>query len=112
MRQFPSCFSIGDSLVYHNNSGFSTFDYPVVAEQWNCAEQSKGAWWYNLCLKSNLNGFNYNSEGSAAGSGIVWDSWRGMHHSLREVQMAIYPTCELISPQVNETNFLLFLPAA
>ncbi len=42
----------GDSLAFHNGMEFSTQDKGRV----NCANRFKGAWWYNKCHHSNLNG--------------------------------------------------------
>ncbi len=51
---------------------------------------SQGAWWYNLCHHSNLNGINYNEDGILQ-RGIIWQHWRGAGVSLREAEMAITP---------------------
>ena len=45
----------------------------------NCAKRFLGAWWYEFCHSSSLNGFNYN-DGSLPetpeleGKGIIWDN--------------------------------------
>ncbi|XP_025100001.1 ficolin-1-like [Pomacea canaliculata] len=47
----------GDSLQYHNNQSFSTFDRDN--DKWsdgNCAVAIHGAWWYKICHETNLNG--------------------------------------------------------
>ncbi len=86
---FPS---IGDSLLYHSDHPFSTKDLSSLGL--SCAKNHKGAWWYNHCLQSNLNGFNYQAKFIANGKGIVWETWRGLTHSLLATQLAIYPKSE------------------
>ncbi|XP_073248430.1 ficolin-1-like [Porites lutea] len=66
----------GDSLGYHRGMSFSTKDrdndkYGVV----NCALGNKGAWWYNFCLQSDLNG------------GRI--SWKHLKNRLKRSEMKI-----------------------
>ncbi|XP_016981120.1 fibrinogen C domain-containing protein 1-like [Drosophila rhopaloa] len=63
----------GDSLTYHKNKMFSSFDRDN--DNWkegNCASKF-GAWWHNNCSFSSLNG-KYLKEGKGYG-GINWGSW-------------------------------------
>ena len=62
----------GDSMAYHNGSMFSTKDNDN--DNWStdsCATRCLGAWWYNRCNHSNLNGL-YDGSG---GTGIEWHNW-------------------------------------
>ncbi|XP_046861638.1 angiopoietin-related protein 7-like [Xenia sp. Carnegie-2017] len=48
-----------DALSYHNNMKFSTKDSDNdKSGSGNCATSYTGAWWYNACDQSNLNGKN------------------------------------------------------
>ncbi|XP_060593468.1 angiopoietin-related protein 7-like [Ruditapes philippinarum] len=51
-----------DSLDFHNGMMFSTFDRDNDKNSDNCALGRHGAWWYNSCYHSNLNGKYYNTS--------------------------------------------------
>ena len=76
----------GDSLTYHNLMKFTTKDNDNDDGNWgscdNCAIEFTGAWWYNNCYYSNLNGH----YGDVTAKGITWYTWRSCHqhyHLLR-----------------------------
>ena len=69
---------------------FSTHDTSGLGH--SCAKDYNGGWWYNQCLRSNPNGFNYQARSIKDGKGIVWQSWRGLRHSLLATQMAVFPS--------------------
>jgi ficolin len=59
----------GDNLARQNGQGFSTKDQDNdVNSQGNCAIDYTGAWWYEVCHNSNLNGI----YGEDSYSGNVW----------------------------------------
>lgn len=69
---------------------FSTFDNDN--DRWkgtNCAILRDGAWWYNICIKSNLNGLYLGGKTDIFGDGIVWTSWHGKKYSLKSTKMMI-----------------------
>ncbi|KAL9967648.1 hypothetical protein ACROYT_G025925 [Oculina patagonica] len=68
----------GDSLAYHNNMAFSTKDRDN--DRWNkhcAATHNKGAWWYDNCHYSNLNGQYLGDNNDWRGVG-----WRHFRSSL------------------------------
>ncbi|KAH8318318.1 hypothetical protein KR074_008239 [Drosophila pseudoananassae] len=86
----------GDALIKkHNSMKFSTYDNDNDKSKSNCAAQYTGAWWYNKCYESTLNGA-YLGDGKHSGnylkgSGIVWSKWNDDVYSLKKVEMMIRP---------------------
>ncbi|XP_014096056.1 uncharacterized protein [Bactrocera oleae] len=83
----------GDSLRTSQGQKFSTKDADHDMWDRNCAEVYTGAWWYNACHDSNLNGQylrgKYNKD--KYGKGIDWAHWHGHEYSLKYVHMAVRP---------------------
>ena len=79
----------GDSLgAHHNGAQFSTPD--MDNDGWSvfhCSQQSHGAWWYNRCHDSNLNG-KYSSTITYGTQYVRWRSWKGTQ-SLKETMMKL-----------------------
>ena len=71
-----------------NNMKFSTKDNDNDAQSSNCATGHTGAWWYNKCHRSNLNG-QYLGSGSDSWNGIVWYSWGNSRRSLKFSEMKL-----------------------
>ena len=80
----------GDSLAYHNNMAFSTKDRDNDRSSSNCAVSATGAWWYNSCHQSNLNG-KYLGD-TTSFKGVIWYYWKNAHASLKFVEMKLRPS--------------------
>ncbi|CAG2233703.1 Microfibril-associated glycoprotein 4 [Mytilus edulis] len=82
----------GDSLTDHSGMKFSTFDRDNDMLIGKCAVLHGGAWWYNNCYNSNLNGYylhgriNYSVSGDKS---VVWRSWRGDNYGLKSTKIMI-----------------------
>ena len=66
----------GDALNGHNGMAFTTKDNDNDKRNANCAIRYKGAWWYEDCHSSNLNGLYLKTANSQNYSGIVWSTWQ------------------------------------
>ena len=89
----------GDSLVNtsdanvngHNGRQFSTRDrdHDRSASR-NCAIIFSGAWWYNNCHFSNLNGLYHGGEHpDSFANGVNWATWREYYYSLKFTEMKL-----------------------
>ncbi|EDW73912.2 uncharacterized protein Dwil_GK19440 [Drosophila willistoni] len=79
-----------DALRTHDKMKFSTFDRDNDEFiHMNCAVHHHGAWWYDFCSRSNLNGKYFKEEVDSAQS-IYWEPWYSFK-SLKSVQMQIRP---------------------
>ncbi|BFZ25716.1 hypothetical protein BsWGS_28755 [Bradybaena similaris] len=57
----------GDGLSYHNSQFFSTYDRDNDKHSIGCPAVYNGAWWYDSCYNSNLNGlFGVHNDSGAA----------------------------------------------
>ncbi|KAM9772707.1 uncharacterized protein ACBT44_002701 isoform 2-T2 [Syngnathus typhle] len=81
----------GDKFTYHSGMKFTTKDRHQDKSTVNCANSWKGAWWYNYCRMSNLNGL-YKATGTCDGSSAQWDYLGSLSFPcLRFVEMKIRP---------------------
>ena len=86
-----------DSMAHQNGHPFSTRDRDNDAWDRNCAAVYGGAWWYNGCFHSNLNGgYEYHTPEDGAGSPVppanrlVWYDGAQWAHFTR-VEMKVRP---------------------
>ncbi|KAM9324310.1 ficolin-2-like [Gastrophryne carolinensis] len=78
----------GDSLSGHSGMKFSTKDQD---NDHTCSSVYKGAWWYNSCHSSNLNGLYHLGKHSSFADGVNWQTAKGYHYSFKHVEMKIRP---------------------
>ncbi|XP_021568640.1 ficolin-2 [Carlito syrichta] len=81
----------GDSLTSHNNQFFSTKDQDNDPNSTNCAAQYQGAWWYQKCHVSNLNGRYLGGAHESFANGINWKSGKGYNYSYKVSEMKVRP---------------------
>lgn len=77
----------------HQGKPFSTKDRDNDSRgSGNCAVMRKGAWWFNQCQSSHLNGVYYQAAAKVPfAEGINWYHWKGDHYSLKKAQMKFRP---------------------
>ena len=68
---------------------YSTKDRDNDLAGGSCAQRRKGAWWYNACLRSNLNGLYLGGHHTSHADGVDWAGWRGYDYSLQKTEMKI-----------------------
>ncbi|XP_044848638.1 ficolin-2-like isoform X1 [Mauremys mutica] len=81
----------GDALTYHRNMMFSTKDRNNGLNSVNCAESYEGAWWFNDCLQSNLNGRYLPGEHENPRHGVFWSTGKGDRYSLKLSEIKFRP---------------------
>lgn len=86
---FLNYTNIGDALNHQNNQAFSTKDKDNDRYDGSCAEFNKGAWWYNRCHHSNLNGLYLRNQQN--NKGIRWWQWKG-NQTMKKASMMIRRT--------------------
>ena len=79
----------GDSIIPHNNMAFSTKDRDNDISSSNCAASWTGAWWYESCHSSNLNGKYLGRKSDNRGA--RWSGFRSSL-SLKFTEMKLRPS--------------------
>ena len=86
---------LGDSLTtIHHGMAWSTHDRDNDLDSGRqCAQTMLGAWWYNACDMSNLNGVYVPYPGSVAitGQGVIWGTAGYQSNSFYQTEMKIRP---------------------
>ncbi|ELU13302.1 hypothetical protein CAPTEDRAFT_154722 [Capitella teleta] len=79
-------------MYVHNGSAFTTKDQDNdLRYGLNCALYYSGAWWYNACYHSNLNGVFLNGVYAGVQRGVTWNKWKGDLYSMPFREMKIRP---------------------
>ncbi|XP_067028307.1 microfibril-associated glycoprotein 4-like isoform X2 [Acropora muricata] len=81
----------GESMTNQTGMQFSTKDQDNDLWSSSCAVEFKGAWWYNGCHTSNLNGKYLGGPHKTFADGINWLAFRGYHNSLKRSEMKLRP---------------------
>ena len=81
----------GDSFSYHNGYQFSTKDRDNDNYGGNCVVMYHGAWWFNSCHYSNLNGKYLNGPHKTRWHGVIWHHYKGHSNSLKKTEMKVRP---------------------
>ena len=77
-------------MAAHNGFAFTTKDKDNdINAPGNCAELYKGAWWYQKCHQSNLNGDYLRGHHGSYADGVNWYKWKGLYYSLKMTEMKI-----------------------
>ncbi|PVD18277.1 hypothetical protein C0Q70_20826 [Pomacea canaliculata] len=78
----------GNSLLIHKGHEFATQDHGSNA---HCAVTYHGGWWFNDCLRSNLNGIYRPNATTPHADGIIWADFKMFETSLKRTEMKIRP---------------------
>ncbi|XP_038118772.1 ficolin-2 isoform X2 [Culex quinquefasciatus] len=79
--------NLNDSLLEQNGKKFSTFDVDNDEDSsLSCASERRGAWWYDYCSHSNLNGPHTNEEKRAS---MYWYAFSNKYQGLKISKMMI-----------------------
>ena len=86
----------GDSILHGsgrdnlNGMAFSTHDRDNdLWSEGNCAQHFKGGWWYNRCMRSQLNNIYYHDTTSKIWGAVLWNTFTTGYRSLKFDEMKL-----------------------
>ncbi|XP_053695053.1 ficolin-2-like [Sabethes cyaneus] len=79
----------GDSVTRGLNSKFSTTDQDNDSSKSHCAQLYHGAWWYENCHLSNLNGKYVKGTTSEYATSMCWNTWTGYYYGLKSSKILV-----------------------
>ena len=80
----------GDSLSRQKGMKFSTKDVDNdISSGTICAQQYPGAWWFQSCFNSNLNGEYLGGHHNQVNKGMIWATFKGWSYSYKVTEMKV-----------------------
>ena len=77
-------------LNFFSTCQFSTKDKDNdLSGRRDCAVKFDGAWWYNACHRSNLNGLYLSGSHSSFANVVNWKSFKGQRYSVKRAEMKL-----------------------
>ncbi|KAM5135076.1 ficolin-2-like [Mantella aurantiaca] len=79
----------GDTMEYHSNRPFTTYDQDNDRSSSNCADSWSGGWWYDNCYYANMNGEYKLPTQNNSYVGINWKTDQGWNFFYKYTEMKI-----------------------
>ena len=67
----------------------STKDVDNDMSELSCAQKHRGAWWFEECFHSHLNGEYLGGRHNQGYKGIVWVNFKGPYYSYKVTEMKV-----------------------
>ena len=72
-----------------NGMAFTTHDRDNDLASYNCAGSTKGGWWFNSCMHSQLNGIYHHDTTPSNWLAVLWYTFTGSGRSLKFAEMKL-----------------------
>ena len=76
-------------MAFHHKVKFSTKDQDNEKNKGGCATSLQGAWWFEYCGHSSLNGMYIKGGSAGHNKGINWQKWKGDNYSMKRASMML-----------------------